>query len=586
MKCDKRQGFQCGLCGRATFVIFVQMKFVYDEMYGLKMKAENLGETRNNGGNDSDSTFETPGQRNTRKYWTAIARGRSRSHLSARKSTCLYRKRSCSMECTKGCQQQQQHVHRFEDKTTKKVKGTVASPRIDTKKICVEESERLLKKQGNQNLNSFTIEEQRLLIASALMQSSRAAPRKKKNNETYACDSNSNEVEVKPRKKAEVHDRHNSPSPVLPSCCKYNPNMAFEKDVYEKINSACCCTKMRELKKHIHKPQVTNLDAYAIEGMRLQMGAPYKIKKSVDPFDKEFATKDIRFYTKEERSARLEYVNEKYKFDDPQEKYLVFGCQFVTNRRHMEWLSSEPKEKYVCSGIPLVRRVLYCCSNSMERHCELIELPYDFEESRFSRNALSFPFICLKKSQLLAKCPDQNCQESLFMYNISFHLTIKHNNWLVKHLELNTPYTFQLDLNVTNESVKCHAVIQLQNVLLEYSKYGSNLSLTIMSRHVQLSEILGNCQTDQRLTLVWAATSLAKTFPIMVSLTLWSTGGDVPKSTISYTGKPFDIKKSIRPYHLIKSGRVLMLTANQVNALTQKGKEKVGITFIARMANI
>lgn len=30
------------------------------------------------------------------------------------------------------------------------------------------------------------------------------------------------------------------------------------------------------IKKHIHKPQVTNLDAYAIEGMRLQMGAPIK----------------------------------------------------------------------------------------------------------------------------------------------------------------------------------------------------------------------------------------------------------------------------------------------------------------------
>ncbi|XP_033171696.1 uncharacterized protein LOC117148432 [Drosophila mauritiana] len=467
MECDKRERFQCALCGLATFVLHLDLEFVFDDVRRSMMATQNPGEIRNNG-NDSDSAVEILGQRNTRKYSTPGNGGRSHSLFSPRMTTLLHQKRSSSMYCTKDWHNQ--NVPRSQEKTTKKVKGTLTGRRIDTR----------------------------------------------------------------------------------------------EK----------CSTKMQEPKKPIN------------DGMRLQMGAPYEINKSVDPVRKDIATKDIRSYTKEERRALLQYVNEIYSFSDLQEKYLVFGCQFLTNRRHMEWLSSEPKQRFACSGIPVVRRVLFTCSNSIERHCELMELPNDFDNNRFSRDALAFPFIRLEKTQLLAKCPDQNCQEYLFMYNIAFHLTSKHRNWLVKYLELNTPFTFQLDLKVTSESVKCHAVIQLQNVLFEYSKYGSNLSLTIMSRHVQLSEIVGNCQPDQLLTLIWAATTMSKTFPMIVNLTLWSTGGDFPISTISYTGKPFDIKHSIRPYHLIKSGRVIILTAKQAEALTQKCKKKVGIQFIARMAKL
>ncbi|KMZ09459.1 uncharacterized protein LOC27207538 [Drosophila simulans] len=500
LECDKRERFKCALCGLATFVIHLDLEFVFDDVCRSMMATQNPGEIRNSG-NDSDSAVEIRGQRNTRKYSTPRDRGRSHSLFSPRMTTLLHKKRSSSMYCTKDWHTQ--NVPRSQEKTTKKVKGTLTGRRIDTREKCVEES--------------------RLCL----------------------------------------------------------PNLPLKKDESEMIPLARCSTTMQEPKKPIN-----DVDSYAAEGMRLQMGAPYEVNKSVDPVSKDIATRDIRSYTKEERRALLQYVNEICSFSDLHAKYLVFGCQFLTNRRHMEWLSSEPKQRFACSGIPIVRRVLYTCSNSIERHCELIELPNDFDNNRFSGDALAFPFIRLEKTQLLAKCPDQKCQEPLFVYNIAFHLTSKHRNWLVKYLELNTPFTFQLDLKVTSESVKCHAVIQLQNVLFEYSKYGSNLSLTIMSRHVQLSEIMGNCQPDQQLTLIWVATTMSKTFPMIVNLTLWSTGGDYPISTISYTGKPFDIKQSIRPYHLIKSGRVIILTAKQAEALTQKCNKKVGIQFIARMAKL
>ncbi|KQS30445.1 uncharacterized protein LOC6551364 [Drosophila erecta] len=489
MKCDVGQKYQCGLCGRITFVIHVDLRFANDDLCVSEMETQSLDQTSNDGSHDEDSASQALWQSETESNLIAMESGRSHSLDSARSSINLPRRRSSSLECTRD------RLPGFEP---------AIELEVDDDRLC--------------------------------------------------------------------HFKRSSRLTTLFRRENYLPYLA------------CCSTKMFEPKQRTQEPKVADLDSYAAEEMRLLMGCPYSVRRPVDLETREMeSNKDIRLYTKEERRARLDYINKEYKYAHLQQKYLLFGCQFLTKRRHMEWLTSEPKYESPDYGIPLVRRVLYPCSSASEPHSESIELPDDFNESPLFSVSLPFPFMRLEKSQFLANCPKPSCQEALYKYNITFHLTLQHNAWIVKYLPLKKPFSFELDLKVTRWNVNCHAVIQLQNVLFEYSRPGVELSLTIMSRHVQLSEILGTCESDQRLTFIWAATTIANCFPLKVNLTLWPKAGKSTGSTISYTGSAYDIKRSIRPFDLIKSGRVIMLTANQVDALTQKGKEKVGIQFVAMM---
>ncbi|XP_039229912.1 uncharacterized protein LOC6524494 isoform X2 [Drosophila yakuba] len=492
MKCDVAQRLQCGLCGRVTFVIHVDLRFAKrTEMETPKHDAISK---------NSDITW----LRKTESYWTDGESDRSHSLDSPIESLNLPLTRSSSMEYTR-----ESHPGYSGENTT----------RMNYKVEPAEEAE--------------------------------------SDDDIRSC----------------IQLNRSPALTLLPTCGKSENGKPYLE----------CSAKICEPQKPnpIQEIEASNLDAYAVEEMRLLMGCPYKVKKSVDPE----SNKDIRLYSTEEREARIADVNKKYKYLDRQQKYLAFGCQFLTKRRHLEWLTSEPKCGSVHNGISLVRRVLHPRSNASEQQTEIIELPEDFDEHLYCRVALPFPFVRLEKSQFLGICPQPNCQKALYKYNIAFHLTLQHKAWLVKYLPLNKAFSFELDLKVTGWNAKCHAVIQLQDLLSQYSKHQVDLSLTIMSRQWQLSEILGaSCQSNQRLTFIWAATTIADCFPLKVNLTLWPKASNSPGgSTISYTGSPYDIKKSTRPHDLIKSGRVIMLTANQVDAFTQRGTQNVRIQFVAMM---
>ncbi|XP_037724778.1 uncharacterized protein LOC119556558 [Drosophila subpulchrella] len=293
--------------------------------------------------------------------------------------------------------------------------------------------------------------------------------------------------------------------------------------------------------------------------------------------------RDIRSCTERERLLQIQGVNSGLVSLKPQQKYLYFSCQLLPKHQSLGWPTSEAK-KELANDISQVRRVRYNCSNSDASPCELVECPEVFLKNRSKRVNLPISFESLKEVNVLFTCPEPHCQQCLNGFHINCHFTCDHLLSIVAQLELNRSMILDLNLADVSKGAKVLALMQLKRVVSGYTMMvGDLLPVCIMRMHVKLSELLGNCDRDERLTLVWAATITSKSLPLKVSLTLWPSFGDGSGSMVSYTGSPYPIQESTRPSELIRSGTVIILSAEQVNSLTENGKCFVNAKFVGML---
>ncbi|XP_017045670.1 uncharacterized protein LOC108091145 [Drosophila ficusphila] len=263
----------------------------------------------------------------------------------------------------------------------------------------------------------------------------------------------------------------------------------------------------------------------------------------------------------------------------------------LTLSKPLELLTSEPRKlnpSVLGNQISLVRRARFAGQNPLSWHSEKVPCPKNFVTdlvaSKMEIGKVVLPVV-MNTTDPLTKCPDPSCREVLYLWSINNHLVSYHRNWLVDVLELNQPRTFYFDLVKTNRKMRCHAVLQLRNVIESqgFVEQQNLLPVMIMSMQVPMKDIGENGGLDQRLTLVWASTLLSDSLPLKINLTLWPKAGNSPESIVSFTGSPYDFRQSWRPIKLIKSGRVIILTDEQVDNLTYNGKDLVGIQFFTMM---
>ncbi|XP_016981609.1 uncharacterized protein LOC108046447 [Drosophila rhopaloa] len=327
--------------------------------------------------------------------------------------------------------------------------------------------------------------------------------------------------------------------------------------------------------------------------------APGNNRDDNDLVGKAPITKDLRTY-----NAKKEPVlnNFPYKEDlnigtfSAEQENVTFGCPFLTKNRSLKFLSSEPKSlnpSDLRNHISLVRRVRLGTQNLRGWNSEMVTCPQDLVADllvrlQMGKVVLPMPVQRLITKCLLTKCPDLDCEEHLYTGNINDHLATCHRSWIVYRLELNQPKSFRLDLRLTNQNVRCHAVMQVPNVVNEWGFVQKHdlLPILIMSMQVHLGEILVNRRLNQKLTLIWAATLISDCLPLKIVLTLWPTTGDSPESIMSFTGSPYDIRQSLRPIDLVRSGKVIILTADQVDSLTHNGRDLVSIQMAAMMGQV
>ncbi|XP_017109687.2 uncharacterized protein [Drosophila bipectinata] len=273
-------------------------------------------------------------------------------------------------------------------------------------------------------------------------------------------------------------------------------------------------------------------------------------------------------------------------------KYDVLGRPHIYS---LSLLGSNPlnaNPNALCNLISMVRRVVYTGRTWQAWHSSIVSCPtvYFDKLMKLRKGVMSVQLPIAMEDMLknfnVAKCPEFNCSSSIFLEELNDHLVNCHRFWTISKIRLGQPKIFSLDLRLTLRNVpKCHAVMLLKNVVTGFGKdvVKDLLPIMVMSMHIKLGDITADPNSEEELTVVWATTVNSELLPLRITLTMWSLEGDRPECIVSYTGQPYDLRTSRRPLKVLKSGRVIILTSDQVAGLTQNGNEMVGFQISAKM---
>ncbi|EDV38525.1 uncharacterized protein Dana_GF19506 [Drosophila ananassae] len=265
------------------------------------------------------------------------------------------------------------------------------------------------------------------------------------------------------------------------------------------------------------------------------------------------------------------------------------------NNYSLSLLASDPPntdQNALCNLISMVRRVIYTGRKWKDWHSSSVGCPSVFFDElmkiRMSVVAVDLPIAMenITRTIRLAKCPEFNCPTYLCAEGLNDHLVGCHRFWTIDRIRLGEPKSFCMDLRLTLRNVpKCHAVMQVENVVtgFGFGEQKNLLPIMVMSMHIKLGDITANSNSQEQLTAIWATTVVTDLLPLRITLSMWSLEGDRPECIISYTGQGYDLRNTRRPLKLLRSGRAIILTADQVEGLTQNGMEMVGIQISVKM---
>ncbi|XP_017065201.1 nipped-B-like protein B [Drosophila eugracilis] len=219
-------------------------------------------------------------------------------------------------------------------------------------------------------------------------------------------------------------------------------------------------TKVTDLVKEIDKDSifVTDLVKEIDKDYNAVINQAESSNKLPTIVTKQSDYRDLRSWTRKKRELQLKCINDIYTNSEPQEKYVIFGCQFLNKTPWLPgtslWQTSEPKSVAVDQARP-VRRVRYINSNDNDSHTEIFEYTDDDDDfvrrNRYGKVALPIPIDNLYTFPYITKCTLSNCRELLSKYCINRHFyTVHCLQWIRLRQRLNEARIIDLDFGECN----------------------------------------------------------------------------------------------------------------------------------------
>ncbi|XP_065361025.1 uncharacterized protein LOC135954732 [Calliphora vicina] len=223
---------------------------------------------------------------------------------------------------------------------------------------------------------------------------------------------------------------------------------------------------------------------------------------------------------------------------------------------------------------PLPQFQIVPCSNALAKELLLNQ-----------KKLLSFkpvPACVLNIPRSPIQCPESTCQRMIFVSNFNKHLVVDHSHLPMERI---TPYqckNFFLDARLAHcGTSKCHLLYLMRDKITDLgsSEYKDFLPILVMTTRISLNELCGLRDQTSALEffLIWVTGIAPEEFPTSVSLTVWSRSGRVPSCHVVYSGQMYSIRKSQRALDVWQSGRMLLLSAHEIDTLTCNGKEMLNL---------
>lgn len=196
------------------------------------------------------------------------------------------------------------------------------------------------------------------------------------------------------------------------------------------------------------------------------------------------------------------------------------------------------------------------------------------------------PAYTLNIPRTPVQCPESSCQRMIFVSDFNKHLVVDHS-----HLPMERISPFQcknlfLDARLAQcGTSKCHFLYLMRDKItnLGSSEYKDFLPILVMATRISLHEMCGLRDKTNSLEffLIWVTGIVPEEFPISVVMTVWSRSGKIPKCHVVYSGQMYSIRNSQRALDVWQSGRMLLLSEQEINVLTCGGREMLNVQLSA-----
>ncbi|KAL9897835.1 uncharacterized protein ACN427_006220 [Glossina fuscipes fuscipes] len=191
------------------------------------------------------------------------------------------------------------------------------------------------------------------------------------------------------------------------------------------------------------------------------------------------------------------------------------------------------------------------------------------------------------------RCPESSCQRMTFVSDLNKHLVIDHNYLPMERITPFQAKSFFLDPRISRcGTTKSHILYLLRDKItdLGVSKYKDFLPLVVMSSRINLAQICSLNENEHgehidiarstEFLLIWLTGIAPEDSPISVSVTVWANSGETPKCHLVYSGELYPIRNSQKGIDVFKSGNMLMLTALQLDLLTEGGTQMINAQIV------
>ncbi|KAM7356767.1 uncharacterized protein ACRADG_002401 [Cochliomyia hominivorax] len=179
-------------------------------------------------------------------------------------------------------------------------------------------------------------------------------------------------------------------------------------------------------------------------------------------------------------------------------------------------------------------------------------------------------------------CPESSCKRMIFVSDFNKHLVVDHSHLPMERI---TPFqckNFFLDARLIHSDIsKCHLLYLMRDKItnLGSSEYKDLIPILVMTTRISLNEMCGlrENSSDLDFFLIWVTGIAPEEYPISVTIVIWSRSGKVPACHVVYSGQMYSIRKSQRAFDVWQSGRMLLLSNQEIELLTCNGKEMLNL---------
>lgn len=206
------------------------------------------------------------------------------------------------------------------------------------------------------------------------------------------------------------------------------------------------------------------------------------------------------------------------------------------------------------------------------------------KRSKFAFNK-PVPAYLLNIPRAPIQCPESTCERMIFVSDFNKHLVVDHSHLPMERIVPLQCKNFFLDPRLVHCGIsKCHLLYLMRNKICDLgsSEYKDFLPMLVMTTRLSLSQMcgLGEESSELQFFLIWITGIALDEFPTSVSLTVWPRSGAAPSCHVVYSGQMYSIRKPQRGLDVWQSGRMLMLSPQEINALTNNGRDMLNLQLI------